>query len=167
MGLHRVEVAAGGGRVEIPQTMYQTPGGVVVKDSALPPPADGVVITELPLSEEMRAARLAAINATYQAEFAALEQQYPRAEREGWTLQLREADAYESGNGPTPCLSAMLAQRNEGAEVPETMPELIGKIRGKSDAYATLYGALTGKRHRLERAALTAETPEQLALVVW
>jgi len=110
---------------------------------------------------------LSRVNSAYQVEFSALEQQYPRAEREGWTLQLREADAYEAGSGPTPCLSAMLAQRNEGAEVPETMPELIGKIRGKSDAYATLYGALTGKRHRLERAALAAETPEQLALVVW
>jgi hypothetical protein len=110
---------------------------------------------------------LSRVNSAYQVEFLALEQQYPKAEREGWALQLREADAYESGAGATPCLTAMLAERNEGAEVPETMPELIAKIRGKSDAYATLYGALTGKRHRLERAALAAETPEQLALVVW
>lgn len=107
------------------------------------------------------------INSAYQAEFAALEQSYPRAEIDSWLVQLREADAWEANpEAETPWLTAALAERNADGGT-ETMAEFVTKIRAKNAQYSALSGALSGKRQRLEKLIQAAKTPEELATVAW
>ena len=114
-----------------------------------------------------RALVLAQVNTQYQAEFAALEQAYPRAEIDSWLVQLREADAWEANpQAETPWLTAALAERNADGGT-ETMAEFVAKIRAKNAQYSALSGALSGKRQRLEKLIAAAQTPEELAAVVW
>lgn len=112
----------------------------------------------------LRETKLAELNASYEAEFAAIKRQYPESERLSWPIQLREAEAFANDpQAATPFLDVLLVDRGFG----ETMAELAAKVQAKNLAYSTLSASLTGKRHKLERQVLEALTVEEVAGIVW
>ncbi|MDH4566192.1 hypothetical protein E8E95_05825 [Pseudomonas sp. BN414] len=122
----------------------------------------------LPTAPELLSAakdiQLATINLAYEAEFVAIKQQYPDAERESWPIQLSEAAALaEDAQAPAPFLDALLLARGFG----ETRAELAAKVQAKNQAYSVVSASLTGKRHNLERQVQNAETLEQVAGISW
>lgn len=111
-----------------------------------------------------KAETLTHINNAYESEFAAIKAQYPDSERESWPVQLSESAALaDDAQAPTPFLDALLVARGFG----ETKAELAAKVQAKNLAYSTMSASLTGKRHRLERHVMDAETLEQVSGVIW
>ncbi|WP_146036047.1 XkdW family protein [Pseudomonas sp. LFM046] len=128
----------------------------------VPFPSDSEQLAALFVVTRQR--KLDEINRLYEGEFAAIKRQYPDAERESWPIQLREAELLLTNpQAATPFLDALLMARAFG----ENKVELADKVRAKNEAYAGLSAALTGKRHKLERQLVLAETLEQVQSVVW
>lgn len=125
-------------------------------------PSDSEQLAALLVATRQR--KLDEINALYEGEFAAIKRQYPDAERESWPIQLSEAAALAADpQAETPFLDGLRINRGFG----EAVPELAEKVRLKNAAYIALSFTLTGKRHRLERQVLEAETPEQVQAIAW
>src|SRR5690606_9577402 len=114
--------------------------------------------------EQRKARKLAEINAAYKAAMLPITSTYPSEERDSWAKQEKEARAYlADSNAPTPFIDYMLQERPvEGGKA-----ELVNRIMAKVEAYEQDVGVHTGIRHRLEDQLETAQTEDDLALIVW
>ncbi len=128
--------------------------------------------TDAELLAEAQAAKIIEINAAYSAEAEPLIKDYPEIEQQSWTEQNREARAYlawhadPQGDAPgTPVLDNILLGRN-GEDGTETLAELCEAVVSKADQF-TLFQQLTGKRHRLVKAARDAIIVEEVETIFW
>ena len=87
-----------------------------------------------------KVAKLAEVNAWFESAVAQLTDGTTQAERDSWAVQVNEA--YEIR--PVAMLAAMAAARGIPVE------ELIRRVKAKSEAFATYYGAIQGRRDALE-----------------
>ncbi|MAX33213.1 MAG: hypothetical protein CME72_09135 [Halomonadaceae bacterium] len=123
--------------------------------------------------DDVKEARLEAINDAYNEQMRPLIKSYPEIEREGWGEQKTEAQAYQdwldaggAGEPPsTPTLKYILAGRN-GDDGTETLAELVGKVLANVATFQESQ-ELTGKRHRLEKAINNAATKAEVEAVAW
>lgn len=126
-----------------------------------PPPLQSAIST-----------KLANINASCEAEIAAISAGYPASEVLSWPKQEDEARAWTADNqAVTPLLDSLAAARGI------SKAELASRVIAKADLFAQLSGAIIGKRQGLEDQldaisdGLTAEeleapiTPEVQALL--
>ncbi len=162
--------------VDVPNEDYsvlmqaQSAGKRIVFDEALdkpvaadqPPPSASAAI----------ATKLTDINASCEAEIAAISAGYPSSEVLSWPKQEAEARAWTADNqAVTPLLDSLAAARGI------SKAELASRVIAKADLFAQLSGAIIGKRQGLEDQldtisdGLTAEeleapiTPEVQALL--
>ena len=99
----------------------------------------------VPTLEEAKAARLSEINAAADAAVAALTAAYPDREIGTFGKQEAEARAYAvDATVPTPLLSALAEARG----IP--LPDLVGRVLAKADAFAVASGSVIGRRQALE-----------------
>lgn len=107
-------------------------------DEAYPPPVD-------PPLEEVKAAKLAEINAECQRMLESLTPTYPERELTTFDKQEAEARAYAADpTASTPLLSALAQARG----VP--LDELARRVLVKADAFAVASGSIIGQRQALE-----------------
>ena len=98
--------------------------------------------------ESERAARekqaaIAAINATFEEEIAAVKQGYTEDEIKSWDQQVAEAQAYQADQtAATPLLDAILINRGG------TKDELVLRIATNATQYAQVFGAALGKKQK-------------------
>lgn len=113
-------------------------------------------------SDDYRAYKLAEINASCEAELAALQSAYPQSEVLSWDKQEREARAFvENPTTPVPLISALAAAR-------EVDPaDLAGWIILKADTYTAAIGAALGKRQKLEDELAALTDWEDMAEIHW
>lgn len=114
---------------------------------------------------EVKAIKLAEIEAAYAAAIAVIAAQYPDSERDSWPKQEAEARAYTANPAaPTPLLSAIAFRRGI------TVTDLAARVIANADAYAVLGGDIIGRRQaRMDAiaAAVTANDMDALLGVVW
>jgi antitoxin component HigA of HigAB toxin-antitoxin module len=97
---------------------------------------------------------LGLINATCEAEMAAVKSGYPESEVLSWAKQETEARAYQAdADASTPLIDSLAAARGL------TKAELVSRIIAKADAFAVVSGAIIGKRQALEDAL--ADLPDE------
>jgi len=95
----------------------------------------------------------------YQHCFEYLNLIYPPAEREGWSLQKEEAEAYLANNStPTPMLSALVAMRGRG----ETVEQFAQNVLGHSAEFKQLYAWFTGQQQRKYAEVVALEEYEAI-----
>lgn len=93
--------------------------------------------------ERIRAAAVAAINATFEEEIAAVKEGYTEDEIKSWPQQVAEAEAYQADNtAATPLLDAMIAATGG------TKDELVLRIATNATQYAQVFGAALGKKQK-------------------
>lgn len=115
-------------------------------DEAYPPPVD-------PPLEEVKAAKLAEINAKCQRMLEFLTPTYPERELMTFDKQESEARAYlADATASTPLLSALAAAR--GIE----LADLVQRVIAKADAFAAASGTIIGRRQALEDRLDAAQT---------
>ena len=115
---------------------------------------------ELLTLEELKAAKLAQINADCQAALAALTPTYPEKELLTFERQEREARALLAGNGSDVAHITAIAS---GRGIP--VEELARKIVAKADAFSLASGLLIGRRQRYEDMLEEAQTKEAVAAI--
>lgn len=121
---------------------------------------DGKIVLGPELAE-LKAAKLAEINATYQQAIATLTPTYPDDERLTFDKQEAEARAWLADNStPMPFIDALAAGRQMNKA------ELVNRIITKADAFAIASGLLTGQRQRYEDLLDAAETADDVAAIV-
>ena len=107
-------------------------------DEAYPPPVD-------PPLEEVKAAKLAEINAECQRMLESLTPTYPERELTTFDKQESEARAYAAdATASTPLLSALAAGRGI------SLADLVKRVLAKADAFAVASGSIIGQRQALE-----------------
>lgn len=123
-------------------------------DEAYPPPVD-------PPLEEVKAAKLAEINAECQRMLESLTPTYPERELTTFDKQESEARAYAAdATASTPFLSALAAAR--GIE----LADLVQRVIAKADAFTVASGYIIGQRQALEDRLDAAQTVEDVQAVV-
>ena len=119
-------------------------------DEAYPPPVD-------PPLEEVKAAKLAEINAECQRMLESLTPTYPERELTTFDKQESEARAYAAdATASTPLLSALAAGR--GIE----LADLVQRVIAKADAFTIASGFIIGQRQAFEDRLDAAETLEDV-----
>ena len=114
-----------------------------------------------PSLEEVKAARLAEVNAAYDEAVSALVATYPDAELLTFDKQEAEARAWTvDHNAETPLVDMLAAGRQMDKA------GLVSRIIAKADAFALAVGYLTGQRQRYEDMLAAAQTAEEVAAVV-
>lgn len=99
----------------------------------------------VPTLEEAKAAKLSEINTAADAAIAALTATYPDREIGSFDKQESEARAYTAdATASTPLLSALAQARG----IP--LPDLVGRVLAKADAFAGASGSIIGQRQALE-----------------
>lgn len=120
-----------------------------------------------PTFEELRAGKMAEIDAAFGVAANDLTAGYPDAERLTWPIQEREARAWEvDSDAPTPFLDGLAANRGISAD------QMRRLTLAQVDTFMFASQALVGKRQRLrdEVYAIDAATPNAgalLAAIVW
>lgn len=124
------------------------------------------------LLAEARAKKIAELNGAYEKEAASLVHEYPEVERNSWSEQKREAEAYlswdkdQQGDAPeTPVLDNILIGRN-GETGTETLVELCEAVLDNVVRF-TQFQQLTGKRQRLVKLVRGAPTVEAVEAISW
>lgn len=87
-----------------------------------------------------KAAKLAEINEWFSAAVNQLTAGIPQEEKDSWSVQVNEAN----GLAPMQMLPVMAAARGI------TLEELVVKVKAKAALFAQYYGAIQGKRDRVE-----------------
>lgn len=114
-----------------------------------------------PSLEEVKAARLAEVNAAYDEAVSALVDTYPDAELLTFDKQEAEARAWLADiSARTPLIDALAAGRGMDKA------ELVSRIIAKAEAFATTTGYLTGQRQRFEDLIDAATTAEEVESIV-
>ena len=115
-----------------------------------------------PTLDEVKAAKLAEINAACDAEIGALKATYPDTEVLTWDKQEQEARALVlDATATTPLIDSIASARGLDRV------ELANLIIDKADPFAVASGASIGKRQKLEDQINAATTVEQVAVIVW
>ena len=123
-------------------------------DEAYPPPVD-------PPLEEVKAAKLAEINAECQRMLESLTPTYPERELTTFDKQESEARAYAAdATASTPLLSALAAGR--GIE----LADLVQRVIAKADAFTIASGFIIGQRQALENRLDAAQTVDDVQAVI-
>lgn len=105
---------------------------------------DGKIVLGPELAE-LKAIKLAEINASYQRALAKMTPGYPDDERLTFDKQEQEARGWLADNSfPTPFVDALAAGRQM------EKAELVDRIIAKADAFTIASGSLTGQRQRYE-----------------
>lgn len=105
--------------------------------------------------ENVRARKLAEINAKCEAALAALTPTYPERELLTFDKQEAEARAYQADSGASvPLLTSLAAGRGI------SVADLAGRVIAKADAFTAASGWLIGQRQRLEDTLDACETVE-------
>ena len=127
---------------------------MVTEEQAYVPP--------VPTLEEMKAAKLSEINAAADRAIATLTATYPDREISTFDKQESEARAYTAdATASTPLLSALAQARG----IP--LPDLVGRVLAKADAFAGASGSIIGQRQALEdrlEACATMEDVQGIAV---
>lgn len=112
--------------------------------------------------DEVKAAKLAEINAECDAEIGAIKATYPDTEVMSWDKQEMEARALlADAAAVTPLIDAIASARGLDRV------ELANRIIANADQFAVASGASIGKRQKLEDQINAAATVEQVAEIVW
>jgi hypothetical protein len=118
-----------------------------------------------PSLDELKATRLASINADFDLFMGEVVAGYPEKEISSWSKQESEARAYVASNtATTPLIDALTAARN----LPKA--ELVNRIIEKADLFATASGQLIGYRQSLEdqiNALPENATADDVKAIVW
>ena len=94
-------------------------------------------------AERERKAAIAAINAAFESEIAAVKEGYTEDEIKSWDQQVAEAQAYQADQtAATPLLDAILINRGG------TKDELVLRIATNATQYAQVFGAALGKKQK-------------------
>lgn len=110
--------------------------------------------------ENVRARKLAEINAKCEAALAALTLTYPERELLTFDKQEAEARAYQADSGASvPLLTSLAAGRGI------SVADLAGRVIAKADAFTTASGWLIGQRQRLEDTLDACETVEAVRAI--
>ena len=110
---------------------------MVTEEQAYVPP--------VPTLEQTKAAKLSEINKAADAAIATLTATYPDRELATFDKQESEARAYAADvTASTPLLSALAQARG----IP--LPDLVGRVLAKADAFAGASGSIIGQRQALE-----------------
>lgn len=121
-------------------------------------------VPPVPTLEEVKAAKLAEINAAADRAISKLTATYPDREIATFDKQEAEARAYSADpTAPTPLLSALSQAR--GVE----LPELVRRVIAKADVFAVAAGSIIGQRQALEdrlNACATLEEVEALTVAI-
>ncbi len=113
-----------------------------------------------PSLDELKAAKIAEINATSQAFVDSVTAGYPEFEIQTWGKQEAEAMAWhEDPLAPTPTIDRMAARRKLDRE------EYLQRTYNKVQAFELVYD-IVGDRQYYADLAAAAETPEALAAIV-
>lgn len=121
---------------------------------------DGKIILGSELAE-LKAVKLAEINALYQQAIATLTPTYPDDERLTFDKQEQEARAWLADSSTsTPFVDALAAGRQM------EKAELVSRIIAKANAFALASGSLTGQRQRYEDLVDAAKTTADVAAIV-
>lgn len=114
-----------------------------------------------PTLDEMKAAKLAEINAAYDSTVSTLVADYPSNELLTFDKQEAEARAWTADkSADTPLVDALALGRGMDKT------ELVSRILVKADAFAVATGYLTGVRQRYEDRLGQAQKPEEVAAIV-
>lgn len=122
-----------------------------------------VLVDPPPLTlDEVKAAKLAEINAEFDAEIGAIKATYPDTEVMSWDKQEQEARALlANATADTPLIDSIASARGLDRV------ELANRIIANADQFATASGASLGKRQKLKDEINAAATVEQVAEIVW
>lgn len=102
-------------------------------------------VPPVPTLEQTKAAKLSEINKAADAAIATLTAAYPDRELATFDKQEAEARAYTAdATASTPLLSALAQARG----IP--LPDLVGRVLAKADAFAVASGSIIGQRQALE-----------------
>ena len=114
-----------------------------------------------PTLDELKATKLAEINAAYDNTVSALVASYPSNELLTFDKQEAEARAWTADkSADTPLVDALALGRGMDKA------ELVSRILAKADAFAVATGYLTGLRQRYEDRLGLAQTAEDVAAIV-
>lgn len=114
-----------------------------------------------PTLDELKVAKLAEINSSYDTATSALVSTYPSTELLTFDKQEAEARAWDADNSAdTPLVDALALGRGMDKA------ELVRRIIAKADAFALATGYLTGQRQRYEDLLNAATTAEEIAAIV-
>lgn len=118
-------------------------------------------VSSEPTLDELKAAKLAEINAAYDCAVSALVADYPSNELLTFDKQEAEARAWTADkSADTPLVDALALGRGMDKA------ELVSRILAKADAFAVATGYLTGLRQRYEDRLGLAQTAEDVAAIV-
>ncbi len=114
-----------------------------------------------PTLDELKAAKLAEINAAYDCAVSALVADYPSNELLTFDKQEAEARAWTADqSADTPLVDALALGRGMDKA------ELVSRILAKADAFAVATGYLTGLRQKYEDRLGLAQSAEDVAAIV-
>ncbi len=126
---------------------------MVTEEQAYVPP--------VPTLEQTKAAKLSEINKAADAAIATLTATYPDRELATFDKQEAEARAYTAdATASTPLLSALAQARG----IP--LPDLVGRVLAKADAFAGASGSIIGQRQALEDRLDACTTMEDVQGIV-
>lgn len=114
-------------------------------------------VPPVPTLDEVKAAKLSEINAAADRAIATLTATYPDREISTFDKQESEARAYTAdATASTPLLSALAQARG----IP--LPDLVGRVLAKADAFAGASGSIIGQRQALEDRLDVCTTVEEV-----
>lgn len=123
--------------------------------------------TQPPTIEELRAAKLAEIDAAFSQEANSLLSGYPEAERLTWPIQQQEALSWEADNeAETPYLDGLAAARGIARE------DMLQRTLAQVQAFIVASQSLVGKRQKLRDTvnavpASASNAAAQIAAISW
>ena len=118
-------------------------------------------VPPVPTLEQTKAAKLSEINKAADAAIATLTATYPDRELATFDKQESEARAYAADpTASTPLLSALAQARG----IP--LPDLVGRVLAKADAFAVASGSIIGQRQALEDRLDACTTLEEVQGIV-
>lgn len=122
---------------------------------------EGPYVPPVPTLEQTKAAKLSEINKAADAAIATLTATYPDRELATFDKQESEARAYAADpTASTPLLSALAQARG----IP--LPDLVGRVLAKADAFAVASGSIIGQRQALEDRLDACTTLEEVQGIV-
>ncbi len=114
------------------------------------------------LFSEAIPAKIAEIDAAYNAAIAVISASYPETERNSWAKQEAEARAWTANNtAATPLLSAIATARGS------TLADIAARVITNADAYAVYAGGVIGKRQAKMISIAAATTLTELEAITW
>jgi len=118
-------------------------------------------VPPVPTLEQTKAAKLSEINKAADATIATLTATYPDRELATFDKQESEARAYVAdATASTPLLSALAQARG----IP--LPDLVGRVLAKADAFTSASGYIIGQRQALEDRLDACTTMEEVQGIV-